>query len=143
MASPASSTAGRAGPLWALFGFDGRLSREPYWLGFLFVFLIVTFGTAPLAAPSEEEGVLISPVTLIVFLAAIWSQFALAVKRLHDRDLSGWYCLILFAPILVMATPLFIPLATIVNFGFFGVIGVVPGTPGPNRFGPGPNQRSR
>lgn len=143
MARPVTSPAGSPGPLWALFGFDGRLSREPYWLGFLLVFLVVTFATAPLAAPTEDEGVLISPVTFIVFIAAIWAQFALAVKRLHDRDLSGWFCLILFAPILVMATPLFIPLATIVNFGFFGAIGLLPGTPAANRYGPGPNRRAR
>lgn len=143
MARPVTSPAGRAGPLWALFGFDGRLSRQPYWLGFLFVFLIVTAATAPLAAPTEEDGILVSPITLVVFVAAIWSQFALAVKRLHDRDLTGWFCLVLFAPLLVMATPLFIPLATVINFGFFGAIGLVPGTPGPNRYGSGPNQRGR
>ena len=143
MARPVTSSAGRTGPLWALFGFDGRLSREPYWLGFLFIFLMVSYATAPLAAPTEERGVMISPITFVVFIAAVWSQFALAVKRLHDRDLTGWYCLVLFAPILLMATPLFIPAATIVNFGFFGAIGLVPGTPGPNRYGPGPNRRSR
>lgn len=143
MAAPLPSNARPAGPLWALFGFDGRLSRQPFWLGFVFMLLLVSAASTPFTEVSDDQEVLISPIGLVVLLAAVWSQFALATKRLHDRALSGWYCLVLFAPLLVMGTPLFISLATLINIGFFGTIGLLPGTPGPNRFGPGPNRRSQ
>lgn len=143
MATPLPSNARPVGPVWALFGFDGRLSRQPYWLGFIFIFLVVSATTTPFGEVGEAEEIRLSPVAFIALIGAVWSQFALAVKRLHDRGLTGWWCLVLFAPILFMATPAFILVATVVNFGFFGALGIVPGTPGPNRFGPGPNQRAR
>jgi len=47
------------------------------------------------------------------------------VKRYHDRDKSGWWILILFIPL--------------VGFIWFLIeLGCLPGTPGPNRFGPDP-----
>ena len=51
-------------------------------------------------------------------------ELALGVKRLHDRDMSGWWTLISFVP-----------------FGGFillVILGFLDGTQGPNRFGPSP-----
>ena len=48
------------------------------------------------------------------------------IKRFHDRDKSGWWMLIVLIPIVGA-------IWLLVELGF------LPGTPGPNRFGPPPS----
>lgn len=112
--------------LWAAFGFDGRISREPFWLGFFFVSLLVSVALTPYR-PDGDETVMIDGGFLIILLVALWSEVALAVKRLHDRGLSGWFAALLFVPVL--------------NLAVFVVLGLIPGEKGPNAFGPAPNTR--
>jgi uncharacterized membrane protein YhaH (DUF805 family) len=47
-----------------------------------------------------------------------------AIRRLHDRDMSGWWLLLMLVPVIGSLALL--------------VLYVLPGTPGPNRFGPDP-----
>ncbi|MEW5421290.1 DUF805 domain-containing protein [Amorphus sp. 3PC139-8] len=112
--------------LWVTFGFDGRISREPFWLGFLFVSLLVSVALTPYR-PAGEETVMVDAGFLVILLVALWSEVALAVKRLHDRGLSGWFAALLFVPLL--------------NLAVFVVLGLIPGEKGPNAFGPAPNTR--
>jgi uncharacterized membrane protein YhaH (DUF805 family) len=56
-----------------------------------------------------------------VILGTLYSNVAIAVKRLHDAGYSGF-----------LAFALFIPL---VNFAFTIWIGILPGTAGPNAYG--------
>jgi uncharacterized membrane protein YhaH (DUF805 family) len=46
----------------------------------------------------------IGPVAGIVFLifgvVVTWNSLAVAVKRYHDRDKSGWWVLIIFVPVI-------------------------------------------
>jgi uncharacterized membrane protein YhaH (DUF805 family) len=58
--------------------------------------------------------------TLVILLPSI----AVGVRRLHDIDKSGWWLLIGFVPILGMIVLI--------------IFAVRPGTEGPNRFGPAP-----
>lgn len=112
--------------LWALLGFDGRISREVYWLATGFCVLLMF----AVAMPSVDEASgtpQFSPAFPFVLMASLWTQFSLTVKRLHDRGLSGWLSL-------VMAVPF-------INFFGYVVIGLLPGDPGRNQFGPGPNTR--
>ena len=61
----------------------------------------------------------------MIALAILYPSLAVAAKRFHDRDKSGWWILILFIPI--------------IGFIWYLVeLGFLPGTPGPNRFGPDP-----
>jgi uncharacterized membrane protein YhaH (DUF805 family) len=56
-----------------------------------------------------------------VILGTLYSNAAIAVKRLHDAGYSGF-----------LAIALFIPL---INFVFAIWIGILPGTNGPNAYG--------
>ncbi len=112
--------------LWALFGFDGRINREVYWLG--------NFGAAFIAfvlmMPSLDEAtgaILMAPWSPLIALPVAWVEVALAVKRLHDRGFSGMFAAAMFIPFLNI-------LAAI-------VIGIIPGDRGANRFGPDTNTR--
>jgi uncharacterized membrane protein YhaH (DUF805 family) len=59
----------------------------------------------------------------LVNLVFLWPLIAVSVKRQHDFDFSGWWALIHFIP-------------AIGSLVLLLVDGAVPGTPGPNRFGP-------
>ena len=58
-------------------------------------------------------------------------SIAVVVRRLHDRDMSGWWYL---GIIVASMIPIVGTLASIALL----VLMVLPGTPGPNRFGPDP-----
>lgn len=100
-------------------GFEGRAARAEYWWWQLVLVLVtllvggVTYGIEPLEQPVGLVG-------LILFLPSL----AVAVRRLHDTDRSGWYILVALVPLIGGLILLWWYLS--------------PGTPGPNRFGPDP-----
>ncbi len=61
-------------------------------------------------------------VLFVVQLFLIWCLFAMAIKRCHDRDKSGWFILINLIPI-------------IGGIWFFIETCCLPGSKGPNQFG--------
>ena len=69
--------------------------------------------------PSTGYYVLIGIAMLIYVFGFAIPQISCAVRRMHDTDRSGWWILV--------------PIAGLI-FTF------LPGTPGPNRFGPDPKQ---
>lgn len=83
-------------------------------------------------------------------LLLLWSSFALAVKRLHDRDNPAWWLLIGFVPEAVLRTvieslyQINTPqiLRGTISLGVVAliwvVLGCLKGNRGPNRFGPDP-----
>ena len=86
---------------------------------------------------------------LILFIAATWSSLAVGVKRLHDRDKSGWWMLLFWLGPSVLggwptATPdlaggfIFSLAAAAIAIWGFVELGCLPGTPGPNQYGPDP-----
>ena len=107
--------------------FDGRSSRAEYWmsvLSFILCFLILAW---PYSALTEEflyydEEVVAWQLGVIVYLL-VWLLPLLSVKirRLHDRGLSGWWCLIILVPYL----------GSIVDF----VLMCLPSTPTSNQYG--------
>lgn len=113
-----------------MFSFEGRLRRIHYFLYllcggliFTFAYLIIGVGLGALF------GSMTLPIILLIpfFVAYIWFCLAVAVKRLHDLNKSGWYYLICLIPI--------------VNFfwGLYMLFG--DGTVGPNNYGPDPKNR--
>jgi uncharacterized membrane protein YhaH (DUF805 family) len=94
----------------------------------------------------------------VVAIANMWMAFALSVKRLHDRDRTGWWlvwqllilCLAVFLVVVAVAVPreqgaVWYALADAAGFAAFVIsvwlfvqIGFLRGTGGPNRFGPDP-----
>ncbi len=112
---------------WKKYGdFDGRAQRPEFWWWVLFVTLLQIAASIVLtvllvlfqnAGFLQWLGVMIF---MIVVLAVILPSIAVSVRRLHDRDLSGWWYLLGF-----------VPFGSIVLLVWY----VLPGTPGPNRYG--------
>lgn len=121
-------------PLKRYFDFSGRSRRKEYWMFFLLYLVLyiiagildVQMGFATTTSASEfgdgtasasfnmQGGML----TMIVALAFLIPNIAVAVRRMHDNDKSGWWILV--------------PIYNII------VIWFMEGTKGPNRFGPDP-----
>lgn len=91
--------------------FNGRARRKEYWMFALFniiVLMVLGFVASVLGS---------NLLTNIYLLGTMIPATAVAVRRMHDTDHSGWWLLL-----------------PIVNF----VFGVTEGTRGDNRFGPDP-----
>ena len=101
---------------------QGRLNRKPYWIGVLILLAIQLVGNLLFANFDREAP---SIPALIVSLLLLYPSVVLGIKRCHDRDHPGWWLLIVLIPLLG-------PLWLLVELGF------LPGTPGPNRYGPDP-----
>ena len=124
-----------------LFSFEGRTNRSAYWLKWTLPYVVVMVVLAVIgsmfAGPTDAYGMplnppgtmsmIISAITGLVGLIALWPNLGVAAKRWHDRDKSGWWTLIILVPIIGSIWML-------VECGF------LKGTDGPNRFGDDPLQ---
>lgn len=70
---------------------EGRLSRKPFWLGVLALFILVALANV-VALMFDARGVAATPAaqwyrigSFVVMLAIAWPSYALIVKRMHDR----------------------------------------------------------
>jgi uncharacterized membrane protein YhaH (DUF805 family) len=118
-------------PLKRYADFQGRSTRMEFWMFTLFVTIVmivlqvllgIMFASSVSVDPQTGVvtggGIGIAAVIIWVFyLAILVPSIAVGVRRMHDQDKSGWFILI-----------------PIVNLVFY----CLPGTPGPNRFGPDP-----
>ena len=110
---------------YVFLSFQGRLNRQPFWIATLVLWLVsmgVTFVTSILFGSQSAVTTFVQAVVALVLLIP---SLAVAVKRYHDRNKPGWWILIVFIPIIGLVW-------YIVELGF------LPGTPGPNRYGPDP-----
>jgi uncharacterized membrane protein YhaH (DUF805 family) len=113
-----------------LTSFSGRINRAKFWAG-VGVLWVVTIVAQIIDAVTGmvliplQDGQGFGPLTTIMLLVSIYVGLALYTKRWHDRDKSGWWSLIMLVPI-VGAIWLLVE------------CGILPGTKGPNRFGPDP-----
>jgi uncharacterized membrane protein YhaH (DUF805 family) len=81
-----------------LFGLRGRISRADFWVGLAVVTVMTTL--AVLLHGHRGRGGSLGPFFGVVAAVAMLSPYcltALAVKRLHDLDRSGWHVLVLWA----------------------------------------------
>ncbi len=97
--------------------FDGRITRQPFWIGSL-----VLVGVNLVAAFVLGGGIL----GTIISLALIYPSLCVSIKRWHDRGKSGWWVLIALIPVIGW-------IWTLVECG------CLPGTSGANEFGPDPS----
>jgi uncharacterized membrane protein YhaH (DUF805 family) len=106
--------------------FEGRARRKEYW-SFILVYMMIyipLYVFTIVSMASDNPGFGISGVLLVVFALAMFiPNFAVAVRRLHDVNKSGWYLLIGL-----------IPLAGI----YLLVLMFSEGTNGPNDYGKDP-----
>src|ERR1051326_1423358 len=84
-----------------LFTFRGRINRAKYWLFFVIylVSLLILAGTVALLAPvpAPAAAIVYAIVALAWLLALLIGSIAVGMKRLHDRDKSGWWLLLFYA----------------------------------------------
>ena len=118
-----------------LFGFHGRANRAKFWLVALAILIVevilfaAVFGGAAMSGDPERmaaaAGPLASIVLVIFIVLATWISIAVAVKRYHDRNKSGWWVLIVLVPV-------------IGGLWYLIECGFLRGTTGPNDYGPDP-----
>jgi uncharacterized membrane protein YhaH (DUF805 family) len=105
--------------------FSGRAVRSEYWNWILLLILgrIATkiLGTVIFGYPFNED---LQPLSVVFSLVVLVPTFAVAVRRLHDVDRSGWW-LLTYLTVIGMIYPLLVWKCT-------------EGTVGENRFGPDP-----
>jgi len=119
--------------------FKGRSRRSEYWWVVLAVFLVFGVGgfiiglIAGVAGGGGLNviGYLLFGIMGLAYLAIIIPLIALMVRRFHDLDQTGWLALV------------FILLSFIPIIGLLASIGLIvwfamPGTTGPNKYGPDP-----
>ncbi|WP_157739100.1 DUF805 domain-containing protein [Labrenzia sp. VG12] len=127
-----------------LFSFQGRIGRAEYWTIGLIRFVIfigaaIAYGSTLQPVNGELDSLVFmrgfvettsGVMFLLLFLALTVCLYSLEVRRLHDRDASGFWLLIMFIPIVGGFYALWLFIAN----GFFA------GTPGHNRFDTGHSQ---
>lgn len=107
------------------FGFSGRARRKEYWM-FVLINILIAIALAVVdnvIGTIDAEtglGLLNGIYSLLVLIPGI----AVSVRRLHDRDKSGWWMLLVLIPLI----------GSIVLIVWFAI----DGDTGPNRFGPDP-----
>ncbi len=137
-------------PKHVLLAFRGRITRKEYWFGVTGTAVVALAGFAAFyvilfLTGSIHSDLILFALALLVLtpVLALWPFLAVHIKRLHDRDRSGWWVLIWNIPLVawilgdsqVGAAALggAIGLWTIID------LGLGRGTAGPNRFGNDPH----
>jgi uncharacterized membrane protein YhaH (DUF805 family) len=140
-----------------LFSFRGRINRAKYWLAVLIIFVFdIVLSLLGLAIANTT---LFQIFSVLVNVPIFVASFAIAIKRLHDRNRSAWWLLFFYmGPVVFIAAGLAIMWSTADGASFllrlcligalalmiWGTveIGFLRGTTGYNRFGPDPLARS-
>lgn len=94
-----------------LLSLEGRIPRQDYWVATIAFFALVLVAS-----------LISTTLGIIALLAILYPSVCVAGKRWHDRDKSAWW-------ILIGAIPLIGGLWALIECG------ILPGTPGPNRYG--------
>jgi uncharacterized membrane protein YhaH (DUF805 family) len=122
--------------------FQGRSRRAEYWWPVL-MNLIIGWGLSGLAIAVgggldaymamdfNALGWVFYGAAALWSLATILPGLSVTIRRLHDREMSGWWLLGFIVGMLIPLVNLGVIIAYI-------VIMALPGTVGPNRFGPDP-----
>lgn len=79
--------------------FSGRASRSEYWWFALFNFLV------SFVAGFLDEAIGVSVISVIVSLALLLPGLAVAVRRCHDSNHSGWWLLCPIYNLVLMFLP--------------------------------------
>ncbi|EKY5004531.1 MULTISPECIES: DUF805 domain-containing protein [Citrobacter] len=103
-------------------GFSGRARRKEYWM-FVLINMIIC---AVLNVIQAVIGMETPYISIIYSLGILLPSIAVAIRRLHDTERSGWWLLLSLIPII----------GTIVIIVFL----CQNGTAGANRFGADPKQ---
>jgi uncharacterized membrane protein YhaH (DUF805 family) len=134
------------------FKFDGRVNRSRFWIAAL-VLAALNVVLLLLGYATDQSGVF-QAVNGMLSIVILICSIAVGVKRLHDRNKSGWYLLLFYflpgvlaaAGVLIgefvedstiIATALTL-LAVALTVWAFVELGCLRGTVGANPYGPDP-----
>jgi len=110
-----------------LFTFEGRITRSEFWLkGLLPIFIVISIPNCILLYGTDSDGA--HAISYILSFVSLWPTLALYIKRLHDRNRSGWLLLTLLIPFVCIIFAIWLLVET-----WF-----LRGTVGSNRFGEDP-----
>ena len=105
--------------------FEGRARREEYWYFILFNILAgIILGVVDNMTGTLNLETGMGFLSGLYSLAVLIPTIAVAIRRLHDTDRSGWWLLIALIPVI----------GGLVLLVFF----VLDGTPASNQYGPNP-----
>lgn len=150
--------------LWEqVFSFNGRMRRSDWWIkgllaGLAFGLVWLPFKLIVGQAFPSLGGYGLSIVAVLGFLLMapfLWVQTALCVKRGHDLNIPAWpiityqvvgvgmsyapYDLLLPPDSVLFTEPAILTMGAVniaISLIFLVLLGFIPGTRGPNRFGP-------
>ena len=90
---------------WLFFSISGRLSRAAYFLAGMLLAIAQAFPLYRFMLVPEDssEAQMWASLFAVLFVASLWCNVALAVKRLHDFSKPGILALSLFVPIVSIA----------------------------------------
>jgi uncharacterized membrane protein YhaH (DUF805 family) len=129
--------------------FEGRIGRQTFWIA---VAILTAVEFAAHFITEQIEG---DRLSAIIDLAFVYPEFAVAVKRAHDRDMPIAFLVAFFAASAVLdflavmdvarlddqpstaAVLIAVPFTVLLLF-LLVELGFRRGTPGPNRYGPDP-----
>lgn len=124
---------------WALLSPIGRISRQPYWLGFGLIWSVILIAmrmwwrSLDPSTPLNEMDVVLfaesNPLFPLLFFVLQWIELALVIKRCQDIGVTGFLALLIFVPF--------------VNLIAVFVLGFIPGQADANRYGPASNSYYR
>jgi uncharacterized membrane protein YhaH (DUF805 family) len=149
------------------FGFQGRYNRARYWLhsvmAFVVAFILELFAVYMFPIPDQlimifhsetVQKAIMGIISVAPAVTFVYISTAISVKRLHDRDKSGWWALFyLGLPSLVLVAIVAAadeqghvagwPAALVIPYLILLIVTFVElaclkGTTGPNRFGADP-----
>jgi len=137
------------GILAKFFSFKGRLRRRDYWLCNLALGVAMGVIVGPLIIVLKIQPE--DPRFQVATLVFLWPSIAILVKRIHDRDKTGWMAANYWVPSLVstglafLSDPEFAMWKVFVDIGV-GMVGLwylvefgfMDGTQGKNAYGPSP-----
>ena len=133
--------------------FDRRISRQPFWIGTIILLAIDIASEFAFDAFFGEGSPNAVVRGVIRDLVLLYPNLAIATKRWHDRDKSGWWSLLVVITFLFEYTTLINYInksrwwhllwiaPTVASTWYLVECGFLRGTSGPNRFGPDPLSR--
>ncbi len=134
------------------FNFDGRANRARFWIAGL-IFAVV-YAVMTIIDYVTDQSVVFQALNGMFIIVILIASIAVGVKRLHDRNKSGWYLLLFyFVPCTLAALSVLIGafvedssiIATVLALLAFALVvwafiemGCLRGTIGVNQYGPDP-----
>ena len=134
------------------FNFNGRVNRAKFWIAAL-IFAAINVVMAVLDYVTDQS-VVFQALNGMLSVVILISSIAVGVKRLHDRNKSGWYLLLFYlVPSILVVIGVLIGafvedstiIATVLALSAFALVvwafiemGCLRGTVGVNQYGPDP-----